>query len=99
MPGISFPTSTPKWLRAAHPDFFQILGTEQLREAGPSVKKAPTGCLGTTTTHSETVPETQLCPWEEASSCGTQTQSLYRLAFLGLFLLMFFCLYVFFKMK
>ena len=46
------------------------------------MKKAPTGCLGTTTTHSETVPETQLCPWEEASSCGTQTQSLFTYVFL-----------------
>ena len=36
MPGISFPTSTPRWLRMAQPDFFQILGTERLREAGPS---------------------------------------------------------------
>ena len=60
------------------------------------MKKAPTGCLGTTATHSETVPETQLCPWEEASSCGTQTQSLYRDAFLVLFLLRIFCLFVFF---
>lgn len=98
MPEISFPTSTPRWLRAAQPDFFQTLGTEQLREAGPSAKKAPRGCLGTTATHSETVPETQLCPWEGGSSSSTQIQSLYRL-FWFCFYLCFFCLFVFLKMK
>lgn len=94
MPEISFPTSTPRWLRAAQPDFFQTLGTEQLREAGPSAKKAPRGCLGTTATHSETVPETQLCPWEGGSSSSTQIQSLYRLFWFCFYL--FFFVYLFF---